>query len=232
MRDDGQLEYLGRKDEQVKLRGFRIELPEIETALERHPAIAQAAVVISESEADRRLVAFIVPTHVVADSDLRAFVRQSLPAYMEPQAFIRLERLPLNANGKVDRAKLPAPEREVRAVAATPLGSDTERMVAAVWEELLGTGHIGVHDNFFDAGGHSLLLLQMRTKLVEQSGKDIPLMEMFRKPTIRAMADFLDARTAPMAADSVVHHHNQRAQLRRMSVSKRKQFNEERQNRS
>jgi amino acid adenylation domain-containing protein len=227
-RADGTIEFLGRIDHQVKIRGYRIELAEIELVLRAQDGVRDAVVIVRQENGDKRLVAYVAG----APAELRPALKQLLPDYMIPAAFVFLPELPLNANGKVDRARLPAPEREVRAAAATPLGSDTERMVAAVWEELLGAGHIGVHDNFFDAGGHSLLLLQMRTKLVEQFGKDIPLMEMFRKPTIRAMADFLDARTAPMAADGVVHHHNQRAQLRRMSVSKRKQFNEERQNRS
>jgi aspartate racemase len=226
-RPDGTIDFLGRIDRQVKIRGYRIELGEIESVLRTIEGVADAVVIAREEQGDKRLIAY-----VIGNADVKPLLRALLPDYMIPSAIVALDAFPLNANGKVDRDKLPAPERPRATVIAAPASSDTERRVAEAWEAVLGVTGIGVHDNFFDAGGHSLLLLQLRTRLVEAFGKDIPLMEMFRKPTIRAMADFLDAKTAPMAATGVVHDHNQRAQMRRMTISKRKQINQERQNRS
>ena len=230
-RADGVVEFLGRIDHQIKIRGYRVEPGEIESVLRRVAGVRDALVVVrEEARDDKRLVAYVAGDALPSSADLRATLKQSLPDFMVPSAFVALAAFPLTANGKIDRARLPAPERERRDPlrVATPLSSDTERVVATIWEELLGITGIGVHDNFFDAGGHSLLLLQMRTRLAEHFRRDVPLMEMFRKPTIRAMADFIDAKTAPVAAGRVVNEHQLRAQLHRTSMNKRKQQQQER----
>jgi len=194
-RADGNLEYLGREDTQVKLRGFRVELGEIEAALTRLPAVADVAVALREdTPGDRRLVGYIMRSGDGDHGDagaLREALGAELPDYMIPSAFVFLDALPLTANGKVDRAALPAPSSGPAVVAAR--GGDVEDTVAGVWRTLLGRDDIGAHDNFFEAGGHSLLLLAVHGKLVELFGDRLTVTDLFRHPTIRSLADFLTA---------------------------------------
>jgi amino acid adenylation domain-containing protein len=173
-RVDGQLECLGRTDTQVKVRGFRIELGEIEARLIEHPAVREASVVVRERAAgDARLVAYFAP-HAgknVTYTDLRAQLRAALPDYMVPHAWVEVPRLPRLPNGKVDRKALPAPcDEEMPAAVAVAPRTDAERLVAEVWGQLIGRKAIGVHENFFDAGGHSLLALRAIRVIAERSG--------------------------------------------------------------
>jgi acyl-coenzyme A synthetase/AMP-(fatty) acid ligase/acyl carrier protein len=194
-RSDGELEYLGRVDHQVKVRGYRIELGEIEAALVEHSDIRQAVVVAREDVAgDKRLVAYVVTTDEAAvdAAELRAHLQRSLPEYMVPSAFVVLEALPLTPNGKVDRRALPAPGddaviREVYVAPRTP----TEEVLASIWCELLKLDRVGVHDNFFALGGHSLLGMRLIARIREKFAVELPLRALFETPTIARLAMLL-----------------------------------------
>jgi amino acid adenylation domain-containing protein len=203
---NGEVVFAGRADLQVKIRGFRIEPAEIEAALAGLPGVREAIVLARDKQGEKRLAAYVVPKRgeEVAIPALRAALRDRLPAHMVPADFILLERLPLNPNGKVDRralAALATPE-EARPSAA-PVRSDLERRIAAAWREVLGTEEIGADENFFDAGGHSLLLVRLHSRLEEILGRAIPLVELFGHPTIRAQAErFAGAAPASPALDA------------------------------
>ena len=212
---DGSIEYLGRIDHQVKIRGFRIEPGEIEARLAQHPAVREAIVVVREdAPGDRRLVAYVVPKiedrglkieDSASDapdplssilyprsSDLRAFLQTKLADYMIPAAFVLLDALPLTSNGKVDRRRLPAPDTarpELERTFVAPR-TEAEQTIAAIWRKVLHLDHVGVHDNFFDLGGHSLFILQVHNELRESFDKEIAMVEMFRHPTISSLADY------------------------------------------
>jgi amino acid adenylation domain-containing protein len=204
---DGNVEYLGRADEQVKVRGFRVEVGEIESALRRHPEVREAVVTASDDGGTTRLVAYVVSrapeASVVAPGDLRSFLKEQLPDYMIPSAFVRLEALPLTPNGKLDRKSLPAADaaasREAGEAYVAPR-SELERVIADVWQEVLEVGRVGVHDNFFGLGGHSLLLIRVNGKLRDALRAELPVIEMFKYPTVSALAEHLSApRSAPEA---------------------------------
>jgi hypothetical protein len=199
-RADGAIEFLGRVDHQVKVRGFRIELGEIESVLARHPGVAQAVVVAREDRpGDRYLAAYLRPAGTAPTiAELRAFLKEYLPDYMVPSTFTSLPSLPLTPNGKVDRKRLPEPE-DRRAVSQAPFLAPrgrTEDALAAVWREVLRLEQVGIDDNFFDLGGHSLLLVQVQAKLRSGLGQDVPIVEMFQYPTIRTMAAHLSRAAA------------------------------------
>ncbi len=163
---DGNLVYLGRIDTQIKLRGFRIEIGEIETTLRQHKQIRDAVVVVQRQEVgEERLVAYVVPEEhfEVTSSELRLFLKQSLPEYMLPAIFVPLEHLPLTSNGKVDLQRLPAPDqrRAKQAVTFVPPRSALEHQIVDIWKEVLQIDQVGIHDQFFELGGHSMLLLRV-----------------------------------------------------------------------
>jgi amino acid adenylation domain-containing protein len=189
---DGNLEFLGRRDQQVKVRGFRIELGEIEVALARHPAVREAVVVVRGESGEGRLVGYVVPVSGAAPStaELRAFLQRTLPEYMVPWTFVALDAMPVTANGKLDRAALPAP-RPVAAAAAVAPRNALEREIAAAWREVLGLDagvSIGVEDNFFEVGGSSLLIGKLQARLRRSLGRDVSFVELFRHPTIESLA--------------------------------------------
>ncbi|MFD7992212.1 non-ribosomal peptide synthetase [Streptomyces mexicanus] len=194
---DGTLEFLGRCDDQMKVRGFRIEPGEVEAALRAHPAVADAAVTLHRGADGAALVGHVVPGAGAAPAadELRRHLRGLLPSYMVPAHLVVRQALPLTAHGKVDRrelarAPLPAPRQE--APTAPPRGPSEER-VAAVWQEVLGVARVGAHDNFFDLGGHSFLALRVRARLQEALGREIPVVAVFQYPTVAAFAAYLDA---------------------------------------
>jgi amino acid adenylation domain-containing protein len=191
-RPDGEMLFLGRADHQVKIRGFRIELGEIEAALRRHPAVAEAVVLARGEAGEQRLVAYVVggETPPPAAEELRGFLRVMLPAHMIPWAFVALPALPLNANGKLDRKALPDPERAAwgAPVQMEEPQTDMERTVAEVWRQVLHLERVGIDDNFFDSGGHSLLAVRVRHRLKAALGRDLPLVALFEHPTIRSLA--------------------------------------------
>ncbi|GAB7110203.1 hypothetical protein JCM4814A_85180 [Streptomyces phaeofaciens JCM 4814] len=205
-RADGTVEYLGRADTQVKVRGFRIEPGEIEAALERCPGVDRAAVVLREDPpGQRRLVAYAVPAPGAAPpppGDLRRALAARLPDYMLPAAFVVLPELPLTVNGKLDRRALPAPPDDTPGPHTAP-ATDTERAAAAVWTEVLGTGRVGRDDDFFALGGHSLRATRVVSRLGGRLGTEIPLRTLFEHPVLRAFAAAVDTLAAPAAQDTV-----------------------------
>ncbi|HVT17364.1 MAG TPA: amino acid adenylation domain-containing protein [Thermoanaerobaculia bacterium] len=196
---DGNLDFLGRADQQVKIRGFRVEPGEVEAALAGHPAVREAAVVAdAPAGGEVRLVAYIGTAGAAAPAveELRAFLRRQLPEFMLPAAFVCLASLPLTANGKLDRRALPAADggrRGLETAYAAPQGG-LERRVAAIWQEILRVDTVGRGDNFFDLGGHSLLLLQAHARLQAELGIEVPVLELFDHPTVGSLAAWLAQR--------------------------------------
>ncbi len=191
----GQLHYLGRVDQQVKLRGYRIEPGEVEAALLAQPGVAEAAVLASAGPAgELRLVAYLAPATLELAA-VAAALAAVLPAYMLPSAWVALERLPLTPNGKLDRKALPAAGAEAslgRAARVAPRTS-TEATLAALWAEVLGLPQVGVHDNFFDLGGHSLLATKIVSRMSETFQIDLKLGMFFEALTVAGMAELIDA---------------------------------------
>ncbi|MCP4660645.1 MAG: amino acid adenylation domain-containing protein, partial [bacterium] len=189
-RTDGTLEFLGRRDHQVKLRGFRIELGEIEAVLSRRDAVRDTVVVVREdTPGDRRLVAYLVvegPPPVSAE--LREALKEALPDYMVPSAFVVLEALPLNPNGKVDRAALPAPERRGVEVGYVAPADPDEELLAEIWAAVLAVDRVGARDNFFELGGHSLLATQVVSRVRDAFGVELALQRLFEAPTLTELA--------------------------------------------
>ncbi|HEX7239654.1 MAG TPA: amino acid adenylation domain-containing protein, partial [Longimicrobiaceae bacterium] len=183
---DGALEFLGRVDQQVKVRGFRIEPGEVEAALRRHPSVRDAVVVAREE----RLVGYVVGAGADA-AELRAFLRASLPEHMVPSALVALDAFPLTPGGKLDRRALPAPEGDPGAGHAPPRTS-TEAALAAIFAAVLRREEVGVHAHFFDLGGHSLLATRVVSRVREEFGVEVPLRAVFEAPTVAALAERVD----------------------------------------
>ncbi|PYV64568.1 MAG: non-ribosomal peptide synthetase, partial [Acidobacteria bacterium] len=188
---DGNIEYLGRLDHQVKLRGFRIELGEIEAVLAKHPAVRQCLVMAREDDPGlKRLVAYVVPsTEQTPDEDtLRAHLKQSLPEFMIPSAFVVLDAFPLSPNGKIDRKSLPVPEYVGQTEQYVPPRNSTEEQLAAIWAKVLRLEKVGAHDEFFALGGHSLLATQVVSRVRQSFGVELPLRALFEAPTVAQLA--------------------------------------------
>ncbi|MFI1366368.1 amino acid adenylation domain-containing protein [Streptomyces griseochromogenes] len=196
---DGRLEYLGRADEQLKLHGYRIEPAEIEAALRDHPAVCEAVAVLREE----RLVAYLVPRGTPAPAAvLRAHLAAAgLPDYLIPSAFVPLDRIPRTANGKTDRAALPAPPAPE--VAAPLDAGRTERVIAEIWQQVLGLDRVGLDDNFFEVGGTSLLLMRVMARLRTRALLPLSRVEMFSHPTVRSLARRLALPAAPRPTPDV-----------------------------
>jgi amino acid adenylation domain-containing protein len=209
---DGALDCLGRVDHQVKVRGYRIELGEVESELGRFPGVREAVVAASkDASGDKQLIAYFVPRPdaTPAPDDLRQFLQQRLPQYMVPSLFVSLPALPLTANGKVDRLKLPAPgdgtaELAHRATAPGAPATDVERRLAQIWERVLGSGPIGAHDNFFDLGAHSLTAARLAIAIEKAFRQPFPLGGLFDAPTIAQQAAFLGSQRVQGEATSLV----------------------------
>ncbi|MHA7629651.1 non-ribosomal peptide synthase/polyketide synthase [Corallococcus sp. M7] len=187
-RPDGRLEYLGRVDFQVKVRGFRIELGEIEAALRRAPGVKDAVVVAKGEAADKRLVAYVSPKASLEVEALKTHLRQGLPEYMVPTAFVVLDALPLNSNGKVDRKALPEPEAPKSGSTYEAPRTEVEAKLASIWAEVLRLPQVGVKDSFFELGGHSLLATQVVSRVRAELGVELPLRALFESPTVGALA--------------------------------------------
>ncbi|MCB9420437.1 MAG: amino acid adenylation domain-containing protein [Ardenticatenaceae bacterium] len=189
---DGNIEYLGRADSQVKIRGFRVELGEIEAALGQHPALRATAVTVhTEKNGHNRLIAYLVPHETVpTTSELRQYLQQKLPHYMIPAVFITLPEMPLSPNGKVDRQALPDPEVLTLDLARAYIPPQTpqEKLLAALWEQVLHVEQVGIHDNFFELGGHSLLATQIVSRVRKTTQIDLPIRTIFETPTIAELA--------------------------------------------
>jgi thioesterase domain-containing protein/acyl carrier protein len=194
---DGNVEYLGRSDFQVKVRGLRIELGEIEAVLDRHKAVRQCVVVArEETPGDKVLVAYVERQQTElapAMSDLRAYLSEHLPTYMIPSIFVVMEKLPLSPNGKIDRKLLPAPDQgrvEISGTFVAPR-DPIEQMLTQIWSEILGVRKIGIHDNFFELGGHSLLAVRIVAEIERLVKRRLPLATFLQAPTVSALADVL-----------------------------------------
>jgi amino acid adenylation domain-containing protein len=200
---DGNIEYLGRIDHQVKIRGFRIELSEVESVFDRHPAVEDAVVIAREDvPGDKRLVAYVVASHEPTPtiSELRSFLKEKLPDYMIPSAFVFLDFLPLAPSGKIDRRVLPEPDlerfrQETKFVAPrTPV----EKILAKIWSEVLGLERVGAHDNFYELGGHSLLATQLVSRVHQTLEVELPLRVFFEKQTVAGLTEvFENYETVP-----------------------------------
>jgi amino acid adenylation domain-containing protein len=210
-RPDGNLEYLGRMDSQVKIRGFRVELGEIEAHLLEHPAVRAAAAVVRTPEAPV-LGAYYVPRREVGEAELRAFLAERVPEYMVPSFFVRLDALPLTSSGKTDRKALPAPAPAAPRSRVAPR-SDLERMLAQDWRDILGVGEVGVHDDFFALGGHSIKAIQLIARL-QTRGLQATTNDVFSHPTIEALARYLALAGAAAAGTAETRGEGERPALR------------------
>ena len=187
---DGNIEYIGRIDNQVKISGFRIELGEIEAILNSHPQIQQAVVTATEGTIEnKRLVAYVVTEQSLSSNELRQFLLSNLPEYMVPSAFVTLETLPLTPNGKVDRKALPAPDREsISSQKYVPPQTETEKQIAVVLQEVLQLEKVGIYDNFFELGANSIMLININSKLREILSIELPIVDMFTYPNIKTLS--------------------------------------------
>jgi len=189
----GRMEFLGRADDQVKIRGVRIEPGEIEAALAAHPGVQVAVVTPFGEPARIRLAAYVVPADPAAGvpsfGELRDHLRRSLPEFMIPSAYVELASLPLTASNKIDRSALPAPDLDRNQDGSqAPPETDTERLLAGIWSDLLGTDGVGAEENFFELGGHSLLATQVISRIRDVFGTEVPLVALFDRPTVRELA--------------------------------------------
>ncbi|MDQ1265706.1 MAG: Amino acid adenylation protein, partial [Bacteroidota bacterium] len=191
--EDGNIEYIGRIDQQVKMRGYRIELSEIEHYLNNHPAISRAIVQLrQDKEDDLRLVAYFVPSDGVipSDSELREYLRQKLPDYMLPSIFYKLDSIPLLPNGKVNTKALPSPSTLSYIISEhiKLFSNKYEEKLAHIWEEVLGSNQFGVDDNFYDVGGHSLLMVKIQNHIKEKLNLSVSIIDLFQYPNIKSLA--------------------------------------------
>ncbi|MEO8218822.1 MAG: MupA/Atu3671 family FMN-dependent luciferase-like monooxygenase [Acidobacteriota bacterium] len=224
MGNHGSIEYLGRADQQVKIRGHRVELGEIEALLAGHKNVLEAAVVLRENApGDERLIAYLTPRGEVRpdDEELKSWLRQRLPEFMVPVACVHLESLPRTPNGKIDRRMLPAPVALTLPVrsAERDLRSESEKMVAEVWRDALGVSVIDRGANFFDIGGHSLLVVQVLNELRKRTDKAVKMTDLFKYTTIESLADFIgDSGSRP----AIMDRGRRRAEARRAAVDRKR----------
>ncbi|BEP53600.1 hypothetical protein GmRootV118_08440 [Variovorax sp. V118] len=224
-RADGQLEYLERLDHQVKVRGFRIELGEVEARLREQPGVREALVCLHEGAAGPSLVAYVAPAAGASldATTLKTQMAQALPDYMVPSALMVLDSFPLGANGKVDRRALPVP-----AVAGTPgyeaPHGDVAQTLAAIWAELLKVAQVGLHDNFFDLGGNSLLVIRMHRLVEDRLQPGLAVVDLFKYPTVGALARHIEqkGRGPAAAATDDAAQAKQRAQQQRAALLQRR----------
>ena len=208
-RSDGNLEFLGRTDRQIKIRGFRVELDEIETTIAQHPTVETSVVVLHEMDSNydnHQLIAYLIPkgSMMLNERDLRLFLKSKLPAYMIPAAFVVLEKFPLTANGKVDQKALPPPNLTVTKEIIPPIAPTTsiEATLVEIWTQLLGRKQVSIHDNFFELGGHSLLATQLVSRIRDRFQVELPLRSVFETPTIAELAKNIEASRWEIQGDS------------------------------
>lgn len=201
---DGNIEFLGRIDRQVKIRGFRIELGEIEAVLSQHPMVKQAMVIVHENSlGDKSLVAYAIAKER-RQQELEAFLQQKLPDYMRPRAIVLLDEFPLTANGKIDRRALPLPKIEAeRETEFVPPRTPTETVIAKIITEVLGRERVGIHDNFFALGGHSLLVIKVISRMGEKLGVELPVKSLFESPTVAELAEIMANSQEAIEADII-----------------------------
>ena len=222
-REDGTLEFLGRADHQVKIRGHRIELGEIESRLREHPAIRECVVVAREfAPGDQRIVAYVVARtgQSLSPDELLAGLRRHLPEFMVPARIVALERMPQTPNGKIDRGALPAEAPVAPPPAETSHAPTTglERRIAEIWSEVLGVARVGSDANFFDLGGHSLLAVRVQSRLEACVGRRLPIADLFRFPTVRALAEYVTEGESGGSREQT----QDRAELRQKALAQRR----------
>ncbi|HVI44928.1 MAG TPA: non-ribosomal peptide synthetase, partial [Chitinophaga sp.] len=190
---DGLVAFGGRKDDQVKVRGYRIELGEIQYQLEQHSGVEQAVAIVDAVNEENRILAYWVGEDELSSTDLKAYLSAKLPSYMVPDYWIKLETIPLNSNGKVDKKALPregiSAQRQTEYV---PCRNAIDEQLVAIWEEVLGCGNIGIRDNFMDLGGHSLKATRVISRIQEVYGVRIDLKHLFIEPTVEHLSDYID----------------------------------------
>jgi amino acid adenylation domain-containing protein len=193
-RSDGNLELLGRNDHQVKVRGFRIELAEIEAVLKKHEQLKQAVVIAQDGGDGKHLVAYVVGVEeaIPEIAELRSYVQERLPGYMVPNAFVYLPELPLTPNGKLDRRALPALSGERLSAGYVAPRTAVERILCEIWSQVLHIERVGLHDNFFEVGGHSLAAMVLMARIRESFGQQLPLSILFQSGTVASFAELLD----------------------------------------
>jgi aspartate racemase len=200
-RSDGSIEFLGRIDHQVKMRGFRVELGEIETVLKLHPSVREAVVVAREdAPGGRQLVAYVAPASATAPAgELREFLKERLPSYMVPSAFVFIDVFPLTPNGKLDRKALPAPEGRSQEPDQSYVAprTPTEEALARIWCEVLGLRQVGIHDNFFELGGHSLIAIRAISEIGRVLKANVTAADLFLNPTVQRLTKVI-AEKQPM----------------------------------
>lgn len=229
-RADGNVEFLGRVDEQVKIRGFRIEVGEVEAVLAQHEGVRESVVIAREDErGSTRLVAYVVSNNgELQTAELRNYLKERLAEYMVPSGFVVMDALPRTPNGKVDRRALPnagAARVNDGAVYIAPRSS-METTIASIWQELLKVEKVGVNDNFFGLGGHSLLLVHAQSKVTEALRVKLSMVEMFKYPTVSALAEHLSQQHTAVAtaaparnqAESRIEALNRQRQLRQRAT--------------
>jgi amino acid adenylation domain-containing protein len=204
---NGEVEFVGRRDQQIKIRGHRVELGEIEKALNEHEGIEEAVVLMREDRAgDKRLVAYVVAAegeeHGIG-SELREYLMKRLPDYMVPSVFVPLEQMPLSPIGKLDRKALRRPEDFDSGLEPTHVAprTDIEKAIAVIWREALQVQRVGIHDNFFDLGGHSLVLVQVHSKLQSAFGQELSVLQLFKYPTVASLASYMGETPAVVSSD-------------------------------
>ncbi|MCY8681224.1 non-ribosomal peptide synthetase, partial [Bacillus haynesii] len=203
---DGNIEFIGRIDHQVKIRGFRIELGEIESRLEMHEDINETIVIVREDEENRPYIcAYMTAKREIPVEELRGFLEKKLPDYMIPAYFVKLDKLPLTKNGKVDRKALPEPDRRMGAESEYEAPrNETEEKLAAVWQNVLHVEKAGIHDHFAQMGGHSLHAMELIAKIKEKMNVEIPLHQLFKLATIKELSTFIEANQQEDKEDGLV----------------------------
>ncbi|WP_291571169.1 non-ribosomal peptide synthetase [Clostridium sp. UBA4548] len=191
---DGNIEFLGRIDNQVKIRGFRIELGEIENRLLQHENIKEAAVLVKENkDSEKYICAYVVSDKTIQQLNLKGHLRETLPEYMVPAYFVKLEKMPLTTNGKLDRRALPEPNLDASLTEYETPRNEVEKALAKIWTEILAIERVGINDNFFDLGGHSLKATMLIAKIHKELSKEVPLKELFKSPTIKGISKYLES---------------------------------------
>ncbi|MBD2525727.1 amino acid adenylation domain-containing protein [Nostoc sp. FACHB-133] len=233
---DGAIELLGRTDFQVKIRGMRVELGEIESALRQHPSVKEAVIIAADNELkENHLVAYVVPNSSlskITQTELRAYLERKLPVYMVPSAFVLVDSLPLTPNGKIDRLALRSREvihPELEAAYVNPQ-TEIEEIIATVWQQVLLLEDVGIHDNFFELGGHSLLMAQVHSKLssiLEFSNilgqQLLSIVELYQYPTIHLLADYLTHKQNPQLNSSKNHERLQMGRSRKAALEQQRE---------
>ena len=199
---NGNIEFLGRIDNQVKVRGFRIELGEIESKLLQHEDVKEATVtVIEDKNEDKYICSYIVSDKEISELNLKDYLKESLPEYMIPSYFVKLDKMPITSNGKLDRRSLPKPNLDERLTSYEAPRNDLEETLGRTWSEVLGIDKIGINDSFFELGGHSLKAMTLISKIHKETNKEVPLKELFKSPTIKGLSKFIESAKENIYSD-------------------------------